>query len=59
MTNNARPGTVIFATDHRRLANFYAALTDLPVHVADDTVVVLHSDDFELGNVIQFRQDAP
>ena len=42
MTNNARPGTVIFATDHRHLANFYAALTDLPVHVADDPLTPAH-----------------
>jgi predicted enzyme related to lactoylglutathione lyase len=48
MANSARPGAVIFAADHRRLAEFYAAITGLPVRVADDAVVVLHSDDFEL-----------
>jgi predicted enzyme related to lactoylglutathione lyase len=48
MTTNARVGVVIFATDHRRLADFYAAVTDLPVRFVDDTIVVLHSDTFEL-----------
>ena len=48
MPNNARPGAVIFAADHQRLAAFYAAVTDLPVSATDDTVVVLRSDTFEL-----------
>lgn len=48
MTTNARFGTVIFATDHRRLADFYAAIAGLTVEAADDTVVVLRSDTFEL-----------
>lgn len=48
MPGNARPGAVIFAADHQRLAKFYAAVTGLPVRVADDEVVVLGSDAFEL-----------
>lgn len=48
MTENARPGTVIFATDHRRLADFYAAVTKLSVQLADDSVVVLRCDAYEL-----------
>jgi predicted enzyme related to lactoylglutathione lyase len=48
MPGNARPGAIIFAANHARLADFYAAVTDLPVHVSDDTVVVLRSDTFEL-----------
>jgi len=48
MTTNARLGGVIFAADHKRLASFYAAMTDLPAQFADDTIVVLHSDTFEL-----------
>lgn len=56
MTNNVRPGAVIFAADHRRLAEFYAAITGLPVRVADDSVVVPHSDDFELRRLLRDRR---
>lgn len=48
MPGSASPGAVIFAADHQRLADFYAAVTGLPVSVADDAVVVLRSDTFEL-----------
>lgn len=48
MTANALSGMVIFAADHRRLADFYAALTDLPVQFVDDTIAVLHTETFEL-----------
>jgi predicted enzyme related to lactoylglutathione lyase len=48
MPGNARQGAIIFAADHQRLAGFYAAVTDLQVSMADDTVVVLRSDTFEL-----------
>jgi predicted enzyme related to lactoylglutathione lyase len=48
MPGNARPGAIIFAADHQRLADFYGAVTDLQVRVADEDVVVLRSDTFEL-----------
>jgi len=48
MKAGARLGAVIFAADHRRLADFYAAVTDLPVRLTDSSIVVLHSDRFEL-----------
>jgi hypothetical protein len=48
MASTARPGAVMFAAHHQRLADFYAAVTDLPVSVADDAVVILRSDTFEL-----------
>ncbi len=42
------PGAVIFVADLSRLAEFYRAMTGLPVTVADDTHVVLRSETFEL-----------
>jgi len=48
MPINARLGAVIFATDHRRLADFYAAVTDLPLRSVDDAIAVLHTETFEL-----------
>jgi predicted enzyme related to lactoylglutathione lyase len=48
MSSNARAGAIIFAADPQRLADFYAAVTDLPIRAADDAVVVLRSDTFEL-----------
>jgi predicted enzyme related to lactoylglutathione lyase len=48
MVSNIRPGAVIFTGDHKRLANFYEAVTGLTVSFADDKVTVLRSDSFEL-----------
>ena len=48
MVSNIRPGAVIFTGDHKRLANFYEAMTGLTVSFADDQVTVLRSDSFEL-----------
>ena len=48
MVSNIRPGAVIFTGNHKRLANFYEAITDLTVSFADDKVTVLRSDSFEL-----------
>jgi len=48
MVSNIRPGAVIFTSDHKRLANFYEAITGLTVSFADDKVTVLRSDSFEL-----------
>lgn len=48
MVSNTRPGAVIFTGDHKRLANFYEAITGLTVSLADDKVTVLRSDSFEL-----------
>jgi hypothetical protein len=49
MVSNIRPGAVIFTGNHKRLANFYEAITDLTVSFADDKVTVLRSDSFELA----------
>jgi hypothetical protein len=46
MVGNIRPGAVIFTGDHKRLANFYEAITGLTVSFADDKVTVLRSDSF-------------
>jgi len=48
MVSNIRPGAVIFTGDHKRLANFYEAITGLTVSFADDKVTVLQSGSFEL-----------
>ena len=48
MSENARPGAVIFTGDRERLARFYEAVTGLPVRVNDDRVTVLASEHFEL-----------
>lgn len=48
MTTNARSGAVIFAANPKRLAEFYAATTGLPVEHADEEHVVLASPSFEL-----------
>jgi predicted enzyme related to lactoylglutathione lyase len=48
MASNGRFGIVIFASDHRKLADFYAAVTGLSVQVADDSIVVLRSTEYEL-----------
>lgn len=45
---NVRPGAVIFTHDHRRLAKFYEVVTGLSVSLADDQIVVLRSETFEL-----------
>jgi len=45
---NSRPGAVIFTRDHRRLAKFYEAVTDLPISYSDESISVLRSDTFEL-----------
>ena len=39
MTSTVRPGVVIFAGGHRRLADFYAAMASLRVDLADDTLL--------------------
>lgn len=46
--SNVRPGAVIFAADLKLLADFYKAMTGLSSTVADDSVVVLRCDTFEL-----------
>jgi len=48
MATNAKPGAVIFTGDHRRLAQFYEAMTGLAVHFTDDSHTVLRSETFEL-----------
>jgi len=48
MSTNIRPGVVIFTGDHRRLAKFYEAVTDLPISLNDDQITVLKSATFEL-----------
>lgn len=48
MSENIRPGAVIFTGDHKRLAKFYEAVTGLPVRFTDDGIIVLASDTFEL-----------
>ena len=48
MTTHSRPGVVIFTADHKRLAKFYEAVTELTVSVADDQITVLRSDSIEL-----------
>lgn len=48
MPTNIRPGTVIFTSDHQRLARFYQAMTGLPVRFTDDGITVLASETFEL-----------
>lgn len=48
MTTHTRPGVVLFTGQQERLAQFYEALTDLPVHVSEGSVTVLATDDFEL-----------
>ena len=48
MDKSARFGTVIFAANHRRLADFYAAVANLHVQLTDDTVAVLQSEGYEL-----------
>ena len=45
---NIRPGAVIFTGDHKRLAKFYEAVTDLSVRYADEGITVLGSETFEL-----------
>jgi len=48
MPTNIRPGTVIFTSDHQRLARFYQAMTGLAVRITDDGITVLASETFEL-----------
>lgn len=48
MTNNIRPGAVIFTGNHKRLAKFYEGTTGLAVRFTDDSLTVLGSDTFEL-----------
>ena len=48
MSNNIRPGAVIFTGDHKRLAKFYEEVAGLSVRFADDGISVLGSDTFEL-----------
>jgi len=48
MVSNIRPGAVIFTGNHKRLANFYEAMTGLTASFTDDQVTVLRSDSFEL-----------
>ncbi len=48
MTNNIKPGVVIFTGNHKRLAKFYEAMTGLAVRFTDDNITVLGSDTFEL-----------
>ena len=48
MPTNIRPGTVIFTSDHQRLARFYQAMTGLAVRFTDDGITVLASETFEL-----------
>lgn len=67
MQRNSRPGAVIFTGDKQRLTSFYHAMTGLPVHTSDNSVVVLASEHFELvihalpgeplGNFSAARQD--
>jgi predicted enzyme related to lactoylglutathione lyase len=48
MPNGIRPGAVIFTGDHKRLAKFYEAVTDLTASFTDEQISVLSSDNFEL-----------
>jgi predicted enzyme related to lactoylglutathione lyase len=43
-----KPGVVLFTADLKRLAQFYAAVTDLSVTLSDDQITVLESDTFQL-----------
>jgi hypothetical protein len=54
MVSNIRPGAVIFTGDHKRLANFYEAITGLTVSFADDKVTVLRSDSFVFEHCSSF-----
>jgi predicted enzyme related to lactoylglutathione lyase len=42
------PGSVIFTHDHRRLAEFYKAVTGLTESYSDDQVTILRSETYEL-----------
>lgn len=57
MASNIKPGAVIFTGDHKRLANFYEAVTGLTTSFTDDQIAVLRSDSFEL--VIHSLQGEP
>ncbi|HSE32111.1 MAG TPA: VOC family protein [Pyrinomonadaceae bacterium] len=48
MPINIRPGAVIFTGDHKRLAKFYEGVTGLSVRYADEGIIVLGSETFEL-----------
>ena len=48
MSNNIKPGVVIFTGDHKRLAKFYEGMTGLTVSFADDQITVLDSATLEL-----------
>ena len=48
MPINTRPGAVIFTGDHKRLAKFYEGVTGLSVRYADEGIIVLGSETFEL-----------
>ncbi len=48
MSNNIKPGVVIFTGDHKRLAKFYEGMTGLNVSFADDQITVLDSATLEL-----------
>jgi predicted enzyme related to lactoylglutathione lyase len=48
VSSKINPGAVIFTGDVHRLARFYEATTGLTPKFADDGVVVLTSDNFEL-----------
>ena len=48
MATNIKPGAVIFTGDHKRLAEFYEAMTGLAVRFEDENITVLGSDTFEL-----------
>jgi predicted enzyme related to lactoylglutathione lyase len=48
MTDNIKPGVVLFTRDHQRLAKFYETVTDLSVTLTDDQITILESDTFQL-----------
>lgn len=48
MASNIKPGAVIFTGNHKRLAQFYEAMTGLAARFTDDSITVLGSDTFEL-----------
>ena len=48
MSTNVKPGVVLFTADHKRLANFYEAMTGLTRCFTDDNITVLASKTFEL-----------
>lgn len=48
MSNNIKSGVVLFTRDHRKLARFYEAVTQLSVTLSDDQITILESEVFQL-----------